>query len=974
MTLRKPGFMDEKIASIDLGKARLPVKTEVASLLEESQQKDLLKIGADLAQERTSLELRHDNASLFGRAVAFFDKDENKRIEKLKVLEGQSWALLYAQEKPTLLQLNQFAKEAKGTLNEDKKITWLMDASRQLLSGGAWTASCFMKGRAPLAGNFLLGATDAPLNTAQGSNQILPLRVLAGGTQSLVARYGVNKIAGVAPTVRWHNANDNYIMKSAVGGGLIYRASYGVSDKLCQAVEATVSQQSSLRGQQDSFVGHSALDGKTFSNAYQSNSDIWANARELYHQVFNPTNMGVDLFVGGLNRKLSQEATRFLPGPIANNPYFATRMSATTFGASSGAFNEINRQVSTGEQFDFGKVVCMSLANSLVSAFASIPGARQVQIESHNIHRDTKIALPNIAQIPNAIQDIKNYSRSDISVPKTVTGKDSIFVKQDMTPKEMLKIKLVSNNYIVAPLSYEKHLQNVQIKKGKTVPGIFEANDSLAKSGRTISSALNELNTSYRSNKILPETIAYQLSFLPNPRSVKQVVLLPGFDKHGLNNFNPNAINSTMFVDTRNKSMYIYLKDRTYEYGKGEKINNNSISAFDIAKGWSRLVSSDGKYKSQTDLLEIAAKRDGAIHQEFKSPFKFSKKDSDSKKSLYADDELVQRTSDVAAESLLTSDARTFLRFVHNNPTQAAIWSIILEKELNAGKGLCRNEAQLHSRLGHIKTYVLPKLQEKLSNEVISATRAVAKASPESVALLGCLGNKSHLNVLKAVAGIKDSGTSNRRQLEALVSIGEIVKRENITDPKELNSCISIASKLGNFYMQNKEYARALRAAKEMHGFVQKLPQDSIAGRKSQADVHELMADSYRKLGKRDKAIEHYVEAKKVNESLYGLNSRQVSDNLWQLSKIYNLNDVMCESLRISSIECLAKSSNFKPEMLAWRQGELARFYFARSKFSQALPLFEQAVKVLSVSCSDKNVDFAQLKTFRDCSREQVEK
>ncbi len=102
-------------------------------------------------------------------------------------------------------------------------------------------------------------------------------------------------------------------------------------------------------------------------------------------------------------------------------------------------------------------------------------------------------------------------------------------------------------------------------------------------------------------------------------------------------------------------------------------------------------------------------------------------------------------------EELLHWDADTFASLANSAPLRSVMFGRALTRTLHAAPPWARSiyNEQLQARLAYLNKHVLPKAQEKLATQAETGDLASRKLA---VQLLGPLGNKSHLELLKPIA------------------------------------------------------------------------------------------------------------------------------------------------------------------------------------------------------------------------------
>jgi HEAT repeat protein len=102
-------------------------------------------------------------------------------------------------------------------------------------------------------------------------------------------------------------------------------------------------------------------------------------------------------------------------------------------------------------------------------------------------------------------------------------------------------------------------------------------------------------------------------------------------------------------------------------------------------------------------------------------------------------------------EELLHWDADTFASMANSAPLRAAIFGRALVKTFHTAPPWARSiyHEQFNARLEYLNKHILPKAQEIVATQVDTGDLASRKLA---VQLLGPLGNKSHLEVLKPIA------------------------------------------------------------------------------------------------------------------------------------------------------------------------------------------------------------------------------
>lgn len=100
--------------------------------------------------------------------------------------------------------------------------------------------------------------------------------------------------------------------------------------------------------------------------------------------AFNPAALTADVVTFGIAHGAFRGGNLLSNGALERSPLASTILTGTTFGASSGAYTEINRQKQNGEQLDIGKIAQRALIQGGLDSIAAIPGGMQARTAAVN--------------------------------------------------------------------------------------------------------------------------------------------------------------------------------------------------------------------------------------------------------------------------------------------------------------------------------------------------------------------------------------------------------------------------------------------------------------------------------------------------------------------------------------------------------------------------------------------------------------
>ncbi|MGH9552507.1 MAG: hypothetical protein ACRD3W_24210, partial [Terriglobales bacterium] len=173
--------------------------------------------------------------------------------------------------------------------------------------------------------------------------------------------------------------------------------------------------------------------GLTPSTYYDANGkfDLLGGLEKTGAAAANPTALATDAVVFGVAHGLFKGLNATTSGALERSPFFTTVATGGTYGFVSGAGSELQRERSTGEKFNFGKIALNGLEQAGVMSVAAAPGgfqmARSINMANSEVART---AAPtdngsNPISLRNRISDLIGF-RSARNVQTLMGAGDTV--------------------------------------------------------------------------------------------------------------------------------------------------------------------------------------------------------------------------------------------------------------------------------------------------------------------------------------------------------------------------------------------------------------------------------------------------------------------------------------------------------------------------------------------------------------------
>lgn len=339
------------------------------------------------------------------------------------------------------------------------------------------TVPLFMGGRVALAGAAALNAFDQAKPEDSAGTQLLDGAL--GATKGAAMKLMFDKIGG---------ANVNFVAKG-VGMGLTART-----------LEVGLNRNSYLENGEFSFTH---------------------GLKETGWSMISPKQLGADMVIGSLG----YGALRNM-GHLPESRLMGTVMTGTVFGASSGAFHELNRQTAQGK-FDFLALGKETLIHGGIGGLGAAPGGFQAALkyrpenfgpippELSRANRERlydpvdTTALARVAKQPGAkyssMGDFYMNGLHDVNVP----------VREYSISGHSTKLQI--------PTAFDNALPGIRANRELAAQPMFGEKFNLAQTLRVAGARL-QLDASPLRGRYLPEDLVTGLDMTPNSALIKQLM------------------------------------------------------------------------------------------------------------------------------------------------------------------------------------------------------------------------------------------------------------------------------------------------------------------------------------------------------------------------------------------------------------------------------------------------------------------
>ncbi|HEY9871235.1 MAG TPA: hypothetical protein V6D08_18890 [Candidatus Obscuribacterales bacterium] len=269
--------------------------------------------------------------SLLGQAVDTVWRSDDRSLKELERLLAEGEQKAKAGDTAGLASME---KDIRERIKADQQAVATQDQVSGYGAGFLKTAALFMRGRLGLAGTIAL----------YGLDQLRP----ADDWKTQLADFSLGGLKGAGMRGVFHVLGQKNVGIAAKGVGL------GVSSRV---LDLGLSRQTYL-----SADGSYSL-GSGLGNVVRGSLDKSA--------------LVSDVVIFGAAHGLLKGANNLTGDAIKRSPFASTVLTGTTFGLSSGAWSELERQRRAGEEFDLGKIVKSSLIQGALDTAAATAGGIQ---------------------------------------------------------------------------------------------------------------------------------------------------------------------------------------------------------------------------------------------------------------------------------------------------------------------------------------------------------------------------------------------------------------------------------------------------------------------------------------------------------------------------------------------------------------------------------------------------------------------
>ncbi|MBI4533390.1 MAG: hypothetical protein HY711_05525 [Candidatus Melainabacteria bacterium] len=211
----------------------------------------------------------------------------------------------------------------------------------------------------------------------------------AGGFLKTTALFMRGKL-GLAGTVAIYaldqmNPEDNVknqladLMLGGAKGGLMKGMFHLLGNKPVNIATKGVGLGISLR------VLESALTRSTYTDVNTGQTNLQQGLKNTVRESLAREALAADVIIFGAAHGLLGKANVLSGRAIEHSPLLSTMLTGTTFGMSTGAWGEIQRELATGQKLDLSKIIKSSLIQGAIDTFAAGPGGLQARAAAYRL-------------------------------------------------------------------------------------------------------------------------------------------------------------------------------------------------------------------------------------------------------------------------------------------------------------------------------------------------------------------------------------------------------------------------------------------------------------------------------------------------------------------------------------------------------------------------------------------------------------
>jgi hypothetical protein len=301
--------------------------------------------------------------SLLGQAVDAVWRSDDRSLQQMEALLAEGEQKAKAGDTAGLASME---KNIQERIKADQQAVATQDQVSGYGTGFLKTAALFMRGRLGLAGTIAL----------YGFDQLRP----ADDWRTQLADFSLGGLKGAGMKGLFTVLGQKEVGIAAKGVGL--------------------------------GVGSRVLDLGLTRQTYLSTDGSFSPGSGLGNVVrgsLDKSALVADVVIFGAAHGLLKGANNLTGEAIKRSPFASTVLTGTTFGLSSGAWNELERQRRAGEEFDLGKIVKSSLIQGALDTAAASAGGIQAARSAGMRSQHFRVRTSGNAETVRTASNLSNH-------------------------------------------------------------------------------------------------------------------------------------------------------------------------------------------------------------------------------------------------------------------------------------------------------------------------------------------------------------------------------------------------------------------------------------------------------------------------------------------------------------------------------------------------------------------------------------